>query len=116
MTAGTLTRSAHGLSSGSGRRWEDRAACAGMWDLHTAPPAPGAAINSPHGPQAAASHVCLAHCPVFAQCYQFAQERRPIEVVQAGLWWPTWHSQKPRRLPDPGCGPHCWELRQGGAR
>ncbi len=110
MTAATLTRSTWGLSTPrDDRPWWRRAACIDTPHLHTADVARG--VPTAKDPHALAAHICR-HCPVLAQCYAEAKRTQPREVVQAGLWWPIWQTRQPKRLPDPGCGPWCWQLRE----
>lgn len=94
-----------------GVMWWQLAGCTETADLHTAPVTSG--HTDPGSPQAKAVHICLQHCPVFAQCERDIADRPPIGIVQAGVLWPDTHHRRPSAVqpPDPGHGPWCSHLR-----
>lgn|SRR6185369_14291015 len=117
MTTGTLPRrrSTWGMDSDPATPWAERAACLGYWDLFTEQLLPsGDAGQSANTPSAQAQHNCNHHCPVLLQCTLQAETpgQRPLEMVQAGQWWPGYTHRPPRTLPDPGHGEWCRHLRR----
>lgn len=82
---------------GEGLTWQTQAACRGKWRIFDSPAS---------YPQAA--HLCLAHCPVLAEC---RQEIAPHthEQTAAGIWWgQKGPSTRNRTVPAPSC-PRCAE-------
>jgi hypothetical protein len=86
------------------------AACVTTPDLHTADPVHGYTAPETVTPQQQAQHICLHHCPVLAQCQQYSEQVRAVLVVQAGMWWPMWHTKQPRLLAEVGHGHWCAHL------
>ena len=114
MTAvGLLTRrSTWGMDVDRTTPWTQQAVCLGRWDDYTEQLMPTSGVIPPT--LARAAHNCRRHCPVLLQCLLAAETpgRRPLDMVQAGLWWPGYAHRPPRDLPDPGCGDHCAHLRR----
>lgn len=101
--------------------WWTRAACKDTAHLHQAERQPHEGHNDGrvrrrvgalHG---MARHICLSHCGVRAQCERDIADRKPHGLVQAGVLYeaaPGAQGRAAREQPrDPGCGPHCQELR-----
>lgn len=90
--------------------WNHFAACLETGDIHT---------EIGHGRAddakvAGAIHVCLAHCPVLAQCRAFATTIEPIGMVLGGQLYHAdiTRRRKVRHQPKAvGCGPWCAPLR-----
>lgn len=100
------------LDSDRADDWRDRAACAGRWQDFTEQMMPTSGVVPVA--TARAVHLCIVHCPVLLQCTLAAETpgKRPMEMVQAGLWWPGYTHRPPRTLPDPGHGTWCAHLRR----